>query len=597
MTLGLRAGATALALAVVAFARDGTFRPLWFVAALVLSAANSGWLVTHRTLSDRAWRALAALAILELGCAIVALGDRGPMLSPLLLVLVAWAGVSLNGAAVAALGVGTAAVLAVGATGWEGQGRTDALIVAGCIPMVSAIAGVAAHALRRAREDAAAHADNSARVELAAVADLRRLRDDLTGLLSRRGLIDQLTLLTEFGGRVTILLVDVAGVGLANVRGGTTAGDRLLRATANWLVETCGEETEVARADGARFAVLVPSADGGVATALADRIAFHELETPDGRAEFTVGVAVAAPGEPVDAALRAAEAGLRAARSESRRIGHGDSALRLRESRRAHLDDELRQALAAGQFVLHYQPIVRLSTGRIHHLEALVRWQHPQRGLLPPGEFVPAAEESGLIVRIGDWALLEACREAARLNALRPAEPVSVSVNITPAQAERGDIASTVLAALAAADCEASWLRVELTETTLVQHADRLVAALARLREAGVGLFLDDFGTGYSSLAYFRTFVCEAIKIDRSFITGFGTDAQDSGIVAALLSMARTLGVRTIAEGIETPEQAAHLDVLGCDYGQGYLFSRPLEAAAIAALLHHSLPAEAPKAA
>ncbi len=593
-TIALRVFGMAIALPTILLAHDSTFSWPLFGVALALANANLTWLVRRSATATVGFLYAGLAAVLELLVAMEAMGDRGYLLAPLLAGLVAWSGANLSGRGVTVVTTTTGIGLALEAQrSWPAStvllGYTSAL----SLPIVASTAWATAVAFRLARVSAVDRAEDAARVEHGALSDLRRLRDELTGLLNRRGLIDHLALYTANEARVAVLLVDVRGVGHANQRGGSSAGDRMLRAVAAHLTSIVGEGVEVCRASGDQFAVLVPFADPEPVRQLADTIASAELATGAGRAEFVVGVAIAEPHSLPDAALRDAEAAVRRARSDGLSVEVSGEDLRESEAHRARLDDELRTALEDAAFVLHYQPIVRLKDGRISHAEALIRWQHPTRGLLSPADFVAEAERSGLIVRLGEWALFEACREIVRINAARPDNPIAVSVNVTPAQAEQRDLAETVLLALATTGCQPAWLRLELTETTIVTHADRLTRSLARLREEGVAMFLDDFGTGYSSLGYLRSFPCEALKIDRTFITGFGTDGKDSGIVAAILSLARTLGIRTIAEGIEVREQAAHLDVLGCDYGQGYLFSPPVAADALEAMLDTDLRAVA----
>jgi diguanylate cyclase (GGDEF)-like protein len=589
-TIALRVFGMAVALPTLLLDHDASFSWPLFGVALALANGNLLWLVYRSARATRGWFSAGLAAVVELLVAIAALGDRGYLLAPLLGGLVAWSGASLSGPGVVAISVTGGLGVALDAQLlWSPDTVTLGYTTALAIPMVAITTWATAVAFRLSRVTAVDRAEDTARVEHSALSDLRRVRDELTGLLNRRGLIDHVALLNQFGTQVAVLLVDVRGVGLANVRGGSIAGDRMLRGVAAHLVSLTDGDAEVCRASGDQFAVLVPAADSLAVRRLADTIAEAELTTAAGRAEFVVGVAIAEPGSVPDSALREAESAVRRARDEGHGVEVASAALRESEEHRATLDDELRTALDTDTFVLHYQPIVRLATGRISHAEALIRWQHPTRGLLSPAEFVEEAERSGLIVRVGEWALFEACREAVRINADRPERSIAISVNVTPAQAEKRDLADTVLLALATTGCRPSWLRLELTETTLVTHADRLTASLARLREEGVAMFLDDFGTGYSSLGYLRSFPCEALKIDRTFITGFGTDGKDSGIVAAILSLARTLGIRTIAEGIEQREQAAHLDVLGCDYGQGYLFSPPVPAAELEAMLDEDL--------
>ncbi|HYT30435.1 MAG TPA: EAL domain-containing protein [Actinomycetota bacterium] len=249
--------------------------------------------------------------------------------------------------------------------------------------------------------------------------------------------------------------------------------------------------------------------------------------------------------------------------------------MRSRAVMRLQTESELRQAIGAGAFEAHYQPIVRLADGHPVAMEALLRWKHPDRGLLPPADFIPVAEETGLIVPLGAWVMQEACRQGSRWLGAPPAAPLAVSVNVSPRQIAQPAFADEVRAALASADLQPTSLWLEITESVLVDATSITLRVLDRLRGLGVRLAIDDFGTGYSSLGYLRRFNVDMLKIDRSFVSVLGRDAEDSAIVAAIISLARALGLSVVAEGVETPEQAEHLRALGCDLAQGYHFAHP----------------------
>jgi EAL domain-containing protein (putative c-di-GMP-specific phosphodiesterase class I)/CheY-like chemotaxis protein len=239
--------------------------------------------------------------------------------------------------------------------------------------------------------------------------------------------------------------------------------------------------------------------------------------------------------------------------------------------------DELRDAIEAGDLVLHYQPKISLADGRADGAEALVRWDHPTRGLLAPGHFVPLAEESGLVHPLGAWALVEACGEARRWRERFPNPPLTVSVNVSARQF-RADVAGAVARALDATGLEPALLCLELTETTVMEDAEAAAGTLRALKELGVGISVDDFGTGYSSLAYLRRFPLDELKVDMSFVEGLGRDPEATAIVAAIIAMAQALGLRVVAEGVENAIQLVELRRLGCDAAQGFLFTRPLAA-------------------
>jgi EAL domain-containing protein (putative c-di-GMP-specific phosphodiesterase class I) len=239
------------------------------------------------------------------------------------------------------------------------------------------------------------------------------------------------------------------------------------------------------------------------------------------------------------------------------------------KSRRA-LELALRVALANGEFELHYQPLVNLDDRRITGCEALLRWQHPQRGLVPPAEFIPIAEEIGLIVPLGEWVLRQACADAMAW----PAD-VKVAVNLSPIQVMNQNLVAVIVGALAAAWLPANRLEVEITESVLMQNSEATLATLHRLRELGVKISMDDFGTGYSSLSYLRSFPFDKIKIDRCFISGLATGDDSVAIVLAIAGLAKHLGIATTAEGVETRQQLQQVKVLGCSEMQGFLFSAP----------------------
>jgi EAL domain-containing protein (putative c-di-GMP-specific phosphodiesterase class I) len=258
--------------------------------------------------------------------------------------------------------------------------------------------------------------------------------------------------------------------------------------------------------------------------------------------------------------------------------------MNLRAVERQSLEGSLRRALEREEFLLHYQPKVNLDTGEITGIEALIRWQQPERGLVPPAQFVPVAEDCGLIVQIGRWVLREACKQArAWQNAGLPLLPLAVNVSAVEFRDE--SFVEGVRAILSETGLEARYLELELTEGVLMEHAESTAAVLQQLRMMGVHLVVDDFGTGYSSLSYLQQFPIDVLKIDRSFVRRITADLDDSPIVSAIIDMGKNLSQRVIAEGIETPEQLAFLRAHHCAEGQGYLFSQPLAAAQFAHLL------------
>jgi predicted signal transduction protein with EAL and GGDEF domain len=369
---------------------------------------------------------------------------------------------------------------------------------------------------------------------------------------------------------------------------GHPAGDKLLVAVADRL-RTCLRDCDmIARFGGDEFAVLqVGLAGAPEAGALADRIVtlLSEPYDIDGQQSVigaSVGIALApADGETSDQLLRNADIALYQAKEDGRRIVRffepGMDA-RLRARRTLELD--LRNGLAVGEFEIYYQPLVTLETGVICGFEALLRWHHPLRGMVAPGEFIPLAEETGLIVPIGEWVLRQACAEAAAWP-----DDLKVAVNLSPVQFKKGNLPQVVFATLASAGLPAARLELEITESIFLANSDTNLATLRRLRALGVGISMDDFGTGYSGLSYLRAFPFDKIKIDRSFISELGESADCMAIIKAITNLGSNLGIPTLAEGVETKKQLAWLREAGCTEMQGYLFSRPVPASEIAELL------------
>jgi diguanylate cyclase (GGDEF)-like protein/PAS domain S-box-containing protein len=429
----------------------------------------------------------------------------------------------------------------------------------------------------------------------------RVLHDSLTGLPNRLSFVDSLRDALRrsiaSGSPVGILFLDLDHFKLINDSIGHHAGDELLQAVAPRLRAHLRPGDIVARFGGDEFGILVDRlTDEDEAQAIADRVAgaFSEpysMGAADHFVTASIGIAVARPTgrEPADAELliRDADAAMYRAKERGRgRCEVFDAAMRAHAVRRLETERELRHALGRDELELRYQPVVALGSGEIVGLEALVRWNHPDRGLLDPGEFVSIAEDSGLIEPIGRWVQETACRQALGWHELRPDQrPLDVAVNLSARQVAHRDLAASVREILARTGLEPVNLRLEVTESALVEESAGATATLAALSEIGVRLVLDDFGTGYSSLAYLNRYPFDALKIDRSFVDGLGVEQERTAIVEAVIGMARALSLDAIAEGVENEAQLSELRRLGCDYAQGHLFSRPLAPQKVTTLL------------
>jgi diguanylate cyclase (GGDEF)-like protein len=423
-------------------------------------------------------------------------------------------------------------------------------------------------------------------------AELERLarHDALTGLANRSLFTEQagaaLARMRRDGEAFSVLMLDLDRFKTVNDSFGHPAGDALLREIAQRLLNTAREVDCVARFGGDEFAVLqAPCKDQkSGAIALSDRILAAVTEPYDfnGRKlilETSIGIALAPQdGDDVDALVKHADLALYGAKTEGRnRYCFFTPAMEAEARNRRELEDDMRKALSRCEFELHYQTIVNLESRQCCGAEALVRWRHPERGVILPDCFIPVAEDSGLIVPLGEWILRQACADAVKWP-----PRFKVAVNLSPAQFKHGDLLGILTSALDDTGLPPERLELEITETVLLENDAENLAILRAIKDLGVAIVLDDFGTGYSSMTYLRMFPFDRIKIDQTFIQNMMHHAADAAIVCAIAGLGRNLGIATVGEGVETEEQLIALRAAGCQLAQGYLFSRPVPASALA---------------
>lgn len=415
--------------------------------------------------------------------------------------------------------------------------------------------------------------------------------DALTGLPNRMSFSERLDVMIKAARRVetkvAVLCVDVHGLRGVNESLGHATGDRLLKEVASRLSASLRETDITARHAGAEFAAAISGASGieqvanvadKIRRAVADRT--YAIEVHNLAMTLSIGIAMY-PDDGTDAAELIGNAG--AAMNHARASGRNSyqfhtADMNARALAMLLMEQGLRRALERDEFVLHYQPQIDLATGTIVGLEALVRWRHPERGLVAPGEFIPVAEQRDLIVPIGNWVLREACRQnRAWQDAGHAALPVAV--NLSALQFQQKDLPQEVTRVLQDCGLEPRYLELELTESAVLRDAERSIAAMRALKDVGVRLSLDDFGTGYSGLSQLKRLPLDKLKIDQSFVRGLPDDPYDLAICSAIIGMGKALNLTVIAEGVETPEQRDVLRSLGCIGVQGYLLARPLAAA------------------
>lgn len=442
--------------------------------------------------------------------------------------------------------------------------------------------------------------DVTERVRLERRLSYQAFHDSLTGLCNRRLFSDRLNhaLLPRRGVRepLVVLFLDLDDFKNVNDELGHRAGDEVLVETGRRVAAVIRPGDTAARLGGDEFAVLMEGTDLAEAEAVAERVraAVAEDVVVDGcrqRVRASIGLAVAIPGETSgEEALRHADVAMYLAKARGKSgVALYEARLHTEAQERTQLRADLELGIAAGQLVLHYQPVVTLQTGDVTGFEALVRWQHPTRGLLQPGQFVPIAEQSGLIVDLGAWVLREACRAGARMQTswARP----SVAVNVAAQQLAEDDVVTHVVDALATSGLPADRLVLEVTESVVLSDLGLVMGRLHALRGLGVRVAIDDFGTGYSSLAYLSRLPLDVLKVDKSFIDKVTEDPQDAMVTRSIIAMSTTMNLSTVAEGVETAAQADWLRAAGCPSAQGFLYSPAVPEDRARAMLRTPAPA------
>jgi len=425
--------------------------------------------------------------------------------------------------------------------------------------------------------------------------------DSLTGLPNRALFIDHLHLAIAHGKRhkerqFAILFLDFDRFKIINDSLGHVIGDDLLVAIARRLEHCLRPGDTIARLGGDEFTILLDEVTVGEAGEVAKRIQklLEQAFNLNGNEIFTtvsIGIAHSSLGyENPEDLLRDADTAMYRAKSHGI-SGHKvfDKTMHSQAMSRLHLENDLRRAIERREFVLHYQPIVSLDSGRLQGFEALVRWQHPDKGLIPPGQFIPVVEETGLIVPIGHWVMREACRQMREWQELYASDlRPHISVNLSSKQFVQPDLVGQIRAVLEETGLDPRCLKLEITESVVMENIDTAVSLLREIRALGIELSIDDFGTGYSSLSHLHRFPLSTLKIDRSFVNRMADQNENTEIVRTIMMLARTLNMDVVAEGIETAEQLAQLCWLECQSGQGYYFSRPVAAGAAGELVRQN---------
>ena len=430
--------------------------------------------------------------------------------------------------------------------------------------------------------------------------------DSLTSLPNRAHFTDQLELAIRRSidypdHVVAVCFLDLDRFKNINDSLGHVVGDQLLQAVAGRLKRCTREQDTVSRFGGDEFAVLLNGVDGAkeviqIVERILDEVGQrYKLSGYEVLTSTSIGITLSTIGyESTEDFLRDADTAMYRAKEKGKgRFEVFDKFMHARAMSRLKLEHDLQYALERNEFEVYYQPIVDLKEDRVSGFEALIRWNHPERGIVSPTEFIPVAEDTDLIIPIGHWVLREACRQVREWQVvLDIKEPLTISVNLSGKQFKKPDLVESIKQILFQTELPAEALRLEITESVIMEDAESATAMLRQLRSIGVQLSIDDFGTGYSSLSYLHRFPVNILKIDRSFVSRMTIDEEALGIVETVVTLAAKLKMNVVAEGIETPAQAAKLRSFNCDYGQGYLFSKPLPAATAMMMLMTSCDLE-----
>jgi diguanylate cyclase (GGDEF)-like protein/PAS domain S-box-containing protein len=419
--------------------------------------------------------------------------------------------------------------------------------------------------------------------------------DGLTGLPNRVLMQDRLhqaiSQARRAGGQVALMFIDLDRFKTVNDSFGRVIGDTLLRQVAQRLT-TCLRDTDtIARLGGDEFTIMLPDAGNAqVVGEVAQRV-LSELSRPfnDGEQELYVSASIGISlfprdGSDPDELVKHADRAMYSAKDSGRNMYRYFTEDLNREVReKVMLESGLRRAIHRGELRLFYQPIIDLTTNQVIGAESLVRWQHPSLGLIYPEKFIPVAEESGLIVPLGEWVLRTACEQLRAWQ--QEGLALQVAVNVSARQFHHGNLADLVVAVMADSHVDPQLVEIELTESAIMHDAEASISTLERLKSRGISISIDDFGTGYSSLSYLKRLPLDILKIDQSFVRDITTDNNDATIVRAIIGLARSLGIKVLAEGVENDAQLSFLNQYGCNYGQGFLFGKPLAPEAFAELM------------